>query len=289
MQTDSQRCRRFALLLSVACFATLSFVAVSPASAGPWSKSGGAFYLKLNQSLFVADNFVDVSGTIVDGVKSFSATSALYGELGLGYGLQAALSLPFVHVCNDIGAGDHCRSSAGDLSLMLQYQLPRLLAPILIALRGELKIPLYAINNSDPFERPRAGDGQLDATLWLSAGGSFGRLPLYGFVEAGYRHRSEIYVGDTPTDRQFNDSLTLSAQAGYTLWSRLLLGLTLNGALPFRENQVTKGYLTLGPFAAYRLYRGLALEASFDPMIYAVASVRGFSGSLGLSYQREPR
>lgn len=269
---------------SLALALLLSALVPRTAEAGPWSKAPGSFYAKLGQTVFYSGSFVDVSGQVVEGVSNLSFTTSLYGEVGIWRGLQLAAALPVTHGCNDFGNDStYCRTSGGDLTLALQYQLPRWFGPLALALRAASKIPMYANDNDAPFERPAPGDAQLDFTFWLSGGMSFGSLPLYAFAEVGYRHRTEVFIGDTP-DRAFLDGVTVGAQVGYTLFGRLLLGVTLGGVIPVQTNDVTKGYVTLGPFVYLRLFRGLALEASFDPMLYAHASVQGFGTSFGLSY-----
>ena len=108
---------------------------------------------------------------------------------------------------------------------------------------------------------------------------------IYGFVELGYQHRTEAFVGDAPSpERSYDDGLALRAQVGGTLWGRLLLGANVAGIIPVDANNVTKGYLNVGPFALFKVYRGLSVELSFDAMVYARSSVKGLGSTIGLSY-----
>ncbi|MCA9672688.1 MAG: hypothetical protein KC503_44140, partial [Myxococcales bacterium] len=220
--------------IAVAGLGTLLFVALAPATAtaGPWSRDSGSFYAKVGQTAFYSGSFVDISGTVVEGVSNLSFITSAYGEVGIYRGLQVAASVPLTYSCNDFGSGggEFCNTSAGDLLVALQYQLPKqLLKPLVLAVRTDLKIPLYSNNNSDPFEHPRPGDAQIDVTFWLSAGASFGSLPLYAFAEVGYRVRTEAFIGDTPPDREFFDGVVLSTQVGYKLFNRLTLGVSFGG------------------------------------------------------------
>ena len=268
----------------------LLVAAPSPALAGPWSRSWGEVYVKLGESLFQADTYVDASGQVVDGADYLGATTFLYFEAGIGKGLMAWGYLPYLVAQNRFDDGSRYLQAGGaDALIGLQYQPLFLDLPFPLAVKLEFKVPLYDVggNQGDPLASryPAPGDGQLDVTAWLSAGGSIPGHPLYFFGEVGYRHRTEHYVG-TGDDRAPGDGLAFAAQVGYTVSGTLLVAVSTGGIVPFTTDQVTKGYITVGPVLAVSLPHGLALEATVDPIVWARNASPGAGFSFGLSYKR---
>ena len=157
-----------------------------------------------------------------------------------------------------------------------------------LAGRLELKVPLYDVGGIDgPLapQFPAFGDGQLDVTFWLSGGYGFQKIPLYLFAEVGYRHRTEHYVGDGDS-RRFGDGMALAFQVGYTIRRRVLIAANVNATVPFTEDAVTKGFVSVGPSLFIPVYKGLGVEARFDPIVWARNSSRGYGFGVGLSYKR---
>ncbi len=261
------------------------------ATAGPWSRGWGELYVKLGESLFIASSYVDTSGTVVEGTDYLGATTFLYYEVGLYRGLMVWGYLPYIVAQNSFDDGSRYLQAGGsDALLGLQFSPSKLLKPPLpLAVRLEFKVPFYDVGGNSGHllasRFPAPGDGQLDVTAWLAAGGSLPRHPLYFFAEVGYRHRTEHYVGAGDT-REFGDGITLTAQVGYTLAKRLLIAASVGGIVPFSRDEVTKGYLTVGPVLALLLPHGLSLEATVDPIIWARNASPGVGVSLGLSYKR---
>ncbi len=250
----------------------LPLLLVTSAWAGPWTRGPGEAYLKLEQGLFVADEYVNPSGQSPRGSEYFGTTTSLYAEVGLGAGLQAVLLLPWqVAVNTRPGGNRYLRSGGGDASAALQWSSPWLDLPH--ALRLDVKVPLYDTTPSSQEGTffPNAGDGQLDGTLWLSAGGSAGAL--YGLGEVGYRLRTE----------GFGDSIPWFGQVGYRLWG-IIFAANVSGVAPLVEDDMTKGYLDLGPSIYAPVGGGLALEARYGATLWATHASKGHGAGLGVSY-----
>ncbi len=266
----------------------LTLMAAATAQAGPWTQNQGRFYLKVDQGFFVADSYVDASGQVIKGTEYLGATTSLYAEVGIWKGLHLVTYLPYTFARNTFDDGGRfLNAGVGDAQLGVQYS-PPIRTAAKTALKVEFKIPLYKVAGIEgplATQFPAFGDGQLDVTFWLSAGYSLPRKPLYFLAEAGYRHRTEVTVGGGDA-RRFGDGFVWLTQVGYTIKKRVGISLTFAGIVPFREDAWTKGYLTLGPALYIPVWRGLALEARFDPILWARNSSLGFGFGFGLSYKR---
>jgi hypothetical protein len=271
---------------------TLLLALARPAAAGPWTKNMGEFYVKAGEGFFLANSFRDAAGGLRPGVDYLSATTSLYFEVGVYNGLHVWGYLPYVVADNTFADSTRWRrASGGDAKVGLQYT-PRFFAlPFPAAMKLELKVPLYNANGVGVGGRydtyfPAPGDGQLDVTFWLSAGGSLGSFPLFFFAEVGYQLRTEAFVGAGDFDAEFGDGFAFYAQVGYTLFDSAVLAVNSGGVIPFDAGSYTKGYVTLGPSIYVPIWKGLAAEASFNPMIYTNTNAApGIGFSLGLSFK----
>jgi hypothetical protein len=251
----------------------------------------GEFYVKAGEGFFFSNAYRDTEGNLIEdgGTTYFSATTSVYFEVGLYKGLHVWGYLPYMVASNDIqddGAA-YVRGSGGDAKIGLQYTPHFVTLPFPAAAKLELKVPLYdtRVDGPLPGNFPAPGDGQLDVTFWLSAGGSLGSIPLFFFADVGYQLRTEAFVGSA-VDAVYNDGFTFYAQVGYTFFDWAVLALNTGGVIPFDEGSFTKGYITLGPALYVPIYKGLAAEASFDPMVYTNRNAApGLGFSLGLSFK----
>lgn len=283
------------------------------AHAGPWSKGLGGVYAKLGTSFFLANGFVDTAGNFQDNVTYFGATTSLYFEVGLFKGLQIQGSLPYLIANNTYKDGaTFTQGSFGDGLLGLQYQLP-IPGPFVLALVANVKLPMYDLNRLGRTERigptnallfPAQGDGQVDLDFWVSFGGSIPGLPIYMFLDVGYRHRTEAtFVDDTSPPaslqgRTFVDSLVFFGQFGWTVWPKqgMILQLNVQGTIPLAfeidgvNEQFTKGLVNIGLGVYLPIYKSragtLALEFNFDPVVWSRNAAQGWSWALGLSFNR---
>jgi len=262
------------------------------AEAGPWTKNQGELYVKLGQGFFIADSFRDSAGTLQEGVNYLGASTSVYFEVGLVKGLHVWGYLPFTAARNSIEEDDTTwlRTSGGDAMLGLQYTPHFFTLPFPAALKVEVKVPFYDINGVEGIYAgrfPAPGDGQVDVTLWLSAGGSLSTIPLFMFAEVGYRFRTEAFVGTGPFSSSFEDGITFFASVGYTILERVLVAVNSGGVMPYVQDNATKGYVTLGVALYIPIWEGLAAEASYDPMVYTNKNASpGHGFSFGLSYKR---
>lgn len=256
------------------------------AQAGPWTKSFGQAYLKVWEGAYLADGFVGRDGRFQPGADHLSLTTAAYGELGLADHLQAQAFLPYVVGRNTFDSGNRfLAAGAGDLLLAVQWD-PQLL-PIPAALRLEGKIPLYDVARPKGYaaaQFPLRGDGQVDLTWWLSAGHTLRDLPLYGYLELGYRLRTELYVGEGAPSRNFADTVVAQAQVGLTPLGRLVVAGNVGFVAPLADDAYTKGYLSLGLSLYAPVFEGLAVEANLDVLTLATNAANGLSLGLGVSY-----
>lgn len=261
-----------------------------PGHTGPWSKDLGHVYAKVSGNVFLANGFRNAQGTLSRDVFYTGITTTAYAEVGLGYGFQILATLPYTIAINAFQDGARfTQGSFADTQLGLQWMLP-LRLPLVMAFRADIKIPTYDINtfmNQYPdvgIRFPVHGDGQIDITLWYALGGNIPRLPFYGFVEVGYRFRTEAFWS-TVSDRTFLDNFVFHAQWGWYFWQRMILSVNFRGTLALGEDTYTQSFLTLGLGFYLPVWKGLAIEATFDPTLWAKNSSQGYAFSLGLSYQ----
>jgi hypothetical protein len=290
----------------------VGLLSVPSALAGPWTKEAGQVYVKLAQGVFSSASGTDATGmrmtpasmnmapADIDDISYLGTTSSVYFEVGVldarSGALQVVGYLPYILAGNTFGPGltpcPNCQfiqSSLGDATVGLQYT-PPLDPGIPYAARVEVKLPLYELGVEGPLghEFPAPGDGQLDVTAWLGAGGSVSGTPLYFFAEVGYRHRTETFLGTVPDDdRTYGDGFVFSSQIGYTFFDRLLLAANVGGILSFDNDVgVNKSSVSAGPSMYLILWDGWALEASFDPVIYNNDDGSPGTGlGLGVSYK----
>ncbi|MEE8408276.1 MAG: hypothetical protein V3T05_01600 [Myxococcota bacterium] len=108
-------------------------------------------------------------------------------------------------------------------------------------------------------------------------------------AELGYQMRTRYAAGGQcdacPGD--YGDSFVFSGQLGWFLVERLLVALNVNGVLPFAKNDITKAFVVGGPSVYLEVAGGVAVEASFDPVLWARASSGGVGFSVGVSYKRD--
>jgi hypothetical protein len=263
----------------------LSLVTSSNALAGPWTRDRGHFYAKISQGLYSADRFFDSSGQLQQDLRYTGHTTAVYAEVGLGHRFQFQTYIPFLFATSDFGdSGSFSRNSLGDITLGTQFT-PAFL-PFPHALQLDVKVPGYRLPDvAETTLAPLPGDGQVDLTVSISAGGSLPGIPVYTWAEVGYRHRTEWYLGERG-DRNLRDGVIASWQLGVQLWRRHFLMWNVGAIVPFEKDIFTRGYVTIGPAVMVALSRQFAFEASFDTTVWAQNSARGLSGTVGFSWMR---
>ena len=252
------------------------------AHAGPWTRGAGEAYVKVEEGVFLADEYVDPRGQSQADSSYTGTTTTLYAEVGLGADFQAVISVPHVVGRNERPNGtEYLSSSGGDATFGLQWSSPWLDWPH--ALRVDAKVPLYDAKGSLGQEAqyfPAAGDGQVDATVWLSVGDGWG--DAYGFAEVGHRFRTEIFAGDGE-DRRYGDGFAANGQLGYTLWG-VTAAANLSAVVPYEEDDSTKGTVDVGPSIYARVGAGLALEARYGLLVWTRNASPGQAAGVGVSY-----
>ena len=260
---------------------------MAPAYAGPWTKEQGQAYVKGSGLFFGSDTFISSTGERVEGTEFASSSAAFYGEVGLGANLQLQAYVPYTIATNrfDTLEATYANLGFGDGIFGLQWTPADIGLPW--AVRLDAKVPLYdvaGIEGPEALRFPVFGDGQLDLTAWLSLGASFYPLPMYALLEVGYRHRTEVFPG-AGNGREFGDGVTYFAQVGYSLFDdRVLVGVNSGGVVPLVEDEVTQGFVTVGPMVAIALWQELRLEATYDWMPWSKNNSPGATAAAGISY-----
>lgn len=271
----------------------------TPASAGAWTKSWGEYYTKLGADYYKAVRYVDpTTGEELEGLDFFGQQYSLYAEFGLlpWWPLQVSAQLPLTVGTltfedeTNFAEGDQGRATStrlGDLRVTLQTSILRngfQLAPAF-----ELKLPLYANGRvgsafgtwKEAFPLP--GDGQVDLTGWLLLGGPLPGTPIFIQGGAGYRHRTEAFVGWEP-DLQFVDGLPFTFTLG--VGGGPFLGmLQVDGVKNFVEDDVTKQYLSVGGAVFVTVHKGLAIEGRVAGDVWADNTAQGVSFGVGISWR----
>jgi hypothetical protein len=263
-------------------FSTLTALALASTSvlAGPWTKSQGEYYVKLGESLYLADAYRNSEGQVVTGADYLSATSFVYAEYGLLDGLHIQAFVPLLYAKNTVAAGSFTDLGVGDATLGLQMSPLKLAIPT--SIRLEAKIPMYTSQTTATGQTPARGDAQLDATLWLSGGA--GNASVYGYLDVGYQHRTQL-GWDELAGGPFSDGLVYIAQVGYWAFGRAVVALNSSGVLPLTQDTVSKSYVTVGPSIFFPLTEQLSLEADAYLTPYSRNSANGWSVGFGLSYR----
>ncbi|HHO51185.1 MAG TPA: hypothetical protein ENK18_10015 [Deltaproteobacteria bacterium] len=276
----------------------------SPAHGGAWTRELGSFYVKGGADLYQAQRFRAPGAPDESEGGYLGQQYSLYAEGGVSplHPVQLAVSAPLTigtHRTEIIDAFGPLPVRAttlrgGDLRATIQTALLDR-APVSAAV--EIKIPLYAngsVGDSVPNYKelfPKPGDGQIDLTLWLSAGAAV--LPDL-FVEGGigYLHRTEVFIG-WQTDITFADGARFGGKAGYRVLEPWLMIVGLDGQLAFTqtgpdglEDLYTRQFITLSTSALIDLAEGLSLEPRIAQDLFARNASQGLGVGLGLSVRR---
>jgi hypothetical protein len=270
---------------------------MAAAVAGPWIKEPGQVYAKLGTSRFGSNGYIGPDGTAVAGLRYVGLTEHLYAEAGVLPHLQVVGNLPFVGARNIDGELIFINRQLGDADLGLATGTK--LGQVPVSLTASAKLPLYDNNDLASYGTagaafPAMGDGQVDLSVigsvgtGLSVGGQRG----WAAAEAGYRHRTEWWLGDSSSpDRIYGDGLPWRAQLG---WSPVAGGRDLgwlaadvSGLKNLGEaDTVTKQWVQAGAGLGARVGHGVALEAGAGVMPWARNSSTGWSVNGGISWSR---
>lgn len=281
----------------------LLLLAPSTALAGPWTKAFGEHYVKIGADFYATRDYEDARATNdaeTAGFESFFGQQySLYGEIGVFplWPIQLTAHLP-VTVGNVvffdsalIGEGETGKTATtrlGDLRVAVQTAILR--KPFQLGGLFEVKVPLYSNGRVGfglgPYRQWFAlpGDGQIDLTAMIVAGGSFPtKIPLWVEAGVGYRHRTEAFVGWT-TDLVFVDGLPFYAAVGLApgpVW----IVVRADGIKNFVADETTREVLTVGPSIGVTVWKGVAIEARFAGDVLVNNAPRGLSFGAGVSWR----
>ena len=276
----------------------LLLATLSPsAQAGPWVKAPGELYVKSGYVRFAADDFVDPAGETLTGSSYLGQTAHLYGEVGVVGPVQAVFNLPFVGSRNVAGDATYINRALGDLDVGLEAGT-RVADRVPVSLQVLAKVPLY--DNGDLAQYglaggrfPAIGDGQLDLTAMLAVGSGVQLGGFRGFVaaEAGYRHRTERWVGDSSEpDRELVDGVPWHLQVGWSPtfgdWQAGWWSVDAWAIQNFQESDNTKEWIQLATSLGINVAPGVALELGASQMVWGRATSIGRSLLAGVSVTR---
>ncbi|MEC8423286.1 MAG: hypothetical protein VX000_05885, partial [Myxococcota bacterium] len=191
--------------------------------AGPWVRPPGEAYLKTDAAVFEADAFVGPDGAEVAGADYRATSAQLYGEIGLVGPVQAVINLPFVGARNTLGDVPYANRGFGDMDVGIESGA-RVGGILPVSVQLLAKLPLY--DNAELLQYgpsssrfPALGDGQLDLTALAAVGSGVAAGGFRGWwlIEAGYRHRTEVWWGDSSRpDRILRDGIPWRGQLGWS-------------------------------------------------------------------------
>ncbi|NOY28073.1 MAG: hypothetical protein GXP62_19585 [Oligoflexia bacterium] len=269
------------------------------ASANPWLKDPGHAYVKAGTVRFAAGQYVDSTGrtdsTATDQPEYVGTTNYVYAEVGLLPHIELVTNLPFVGSRNTLDDVAYVNRALGDAELGLATGTT--LGQWPVALTVSAKLPMYDNADLNSYgglggHFPTIGDGQVDLTAIASVGRGFaiGRQPVWTALEAGYRHRTEWWLGDsTSPDRTILDGIPWHAQLGWSPTARDRdlgwLVADASGVQNFASNEYTKQWVQLGLGLAALVTHGFAIELGASTTPLATASSLGWAASAGVSWQ----
>lgn len=269
---------------------------LATAWAGPWTRGFGEYYAHVGADYYIPRVYVDpLTGQPVDTDRRyFGQQYGFYGEVGVSKGWKvqigaaAPLSIGSLTFEAPGGMGRATTYRAGDLRVFGQVALARKLP---IAAVVEVKVPLYANGAVGRGQGvyapnfPKPGDGQVDTTLWVTAGGG---LPKGSWIEGavGWVHRTELFVG-WDTDLQFTDGIGATATVG-TKAGKVLPMLKIDGRFNPVDDDLTREWLAVGPAVLWDVHEKVSLEARVSYDVWAAHAASGLGFGLAVS-SRRPR
>lgn len=286
----------------LAVLAVVLCVGVRPASAGPWTRDDGHFYLNLSYSRISANGFYAADferAPLRTGYVQHGLT--FYGEVGIiGRWLTASLESQLFRY-SALPELAHTQG-VGDLRLGVWTGL--FTSPLRVTLGFLMGLPV-----GDPKPQPGVGadhdakllaaflptgNGDFNFEPRLSLGYSFGgvrRWPLlhYAIAEVGYWIRTEGIA----------DGVTYRAELGtklpFVFVDRFWLVVRLAGVESFASNQETAQtptglgngvtYTAYGFDVAGRIYKGLGASIGADGAFRARAVAAAVNLRLAVSYE----
>lgn len=294
------------------------------ASAGPWTRDPGSFYVQASYSYLAARRLYFPEVILFcprpqPGQPDCRYTQQLvsvYGEVGV---IRRWLTLTLDAQVARINRLENQGSTRGLGDWTFGLWTGLVTKPVRLTFAATVGIPLGdrrptagpgadAIAESVANSLP-TGDGEWDVDLRLSFGYSFGgksRWPLRHYIvaEAGYWVRSGKYNAFTngqPKPTRYNDAFVYRGEFGVQLpWffvDRFWFAFKVNGVESFAtETAAAQGgatglgqgvtYAILGGQAAFRIWKGLGVFAGYERPVRGRYIALGNFGRFGIFYQR---
>jgi hypothetical protein len=266
---------------------------VSVAIAGPWTRHDGEYYARIGADGYVPRVYVNpLTGAPVDTDRRYLGVQlGVYGEVGLlkKWPLQLTAAAPAtvgtLTFETAAGMGRATTYRFGDARIALQTALHREWP---LALAIESKLPLYA-NDRVGREQgiyqeqfPKPGDGQIDLSAFLLAGGAKDRW--WGELAVGWVHRTEAFVG-WDVDLRFVDGIAFGGTFGAHVGDAYLM-IKTDGRWNPVDDDVSREWLAVGPSVLYDISDAIGLEARFSYEPTSAQAARGYGFGIGVSHRK---
>lgn len=277
-----------------------ALLGVTTAQAGAWTREAGGAYTKLAIDAYQGADYQDPLTGLDTDLRYRGVQTSMYGEFGLvkAWPVQLMLQVPVVGgtlFFEDarLAGGGQARASSlrvGDGRAGAQVALTR--TGLRLALSSQVKVPLYdpdTIGADYPgYEGwfPRPGDGQVDVDGLMVVGSAIPGTRAWLEGAAGWRHRTEAWVGWDPGPVSLVDGVLFRASGGVGI-GRFGAQLGLDGLVNPRTDAWTRQGISAGLSGWAQLGKGLSLEARLAVDVWADAAPRGGGGGLALSWTRE--
>ncbi len=302
----------------------LTLAVTGTAMAGPWVKERGHLYTRVGYDHYRASQAFDAEGQrapmsderflshlggVFDSGTFASHTASFYGDVGLGWHLEAFGSIPVSRVSNtwSFAQGDSAdivQTNAGFGDVVGGLRVGGTWQGWAGSLGVSVRAPLYdnhpdVLNqesgNTDFYDdKVPMGQGTTDVDLTAAGGSgwSLGSVNGWASLEQSVRFRDRDYATAFPGMLQVGvkpiEPLAVMANAFWQLTAN-------NGEQPdFYFDQYGKGpsiidrqhYLKLGLAAMFDVREGLALEAAAGLTALGARTAAGWNIGCGVSYRR---
>lgn len=188
-------------------------------------------------------------------------------------------------------AGQASSTRLGDSRIAVQTQLWN--GGLQLSVAVDAKLPLYSNGSLREGHGiygdyiPAPGDGQIDVGAWILAGRSIADWPAWFELAAGWRHRTEAFIGWNP-EVEVVDGVPFRGLLGGQLWQgRLLAMLNVEGIKNLSSDRVTRESLGAGPSVLWTIAHGIAVEARFAAELLARNQAQGLAFGVGISKRSE--
>ena len=298
--------------------------AANPSWAGPWVKERGQLYTRVgydyyratkafdndgNRASMADERFLSHLGGVFDEGAFASHTGSFYGEVGLGWHLEAFGSLPLSRVSNTwsfaVGESDDIvQTNAGFGDVVGGLRVGGLWKGWAGSLSTSIRAPLYdnhpeVLNqesgNTDFYDdKVPLGQGTIDVDITAAGGTGWALRGLSGWasLEQAVRFRDRDYATAFPGMFQLG---VKPVPPLAVMWNTFWQVTADNGSQPdFYFDAYGKGptiidrqhYLKTAVGAMFDVREGLALEASVGSTLVGARTAAGWSAGCGMSYRR---